>query len=430
MDVRFKAQKNLLDFAKELFQDRYSPSESLAEQDLFSLLLEVMRFLNIASVSFGKDGVVNYEMAKDHAPVILGNIGQYHEESSFSKVIEKVDLVVSKKIDLYDFETFMAEIYVDDGRIEEASDTIKILTKNMNIPGRKPSGRLYRVMGTVDFYLGHIETSKDEFERSLELCNIDNDNDCVGSAYLGLGNIYGVMSSNASAIEYYDRAFASFRETDNKKGMAKAKINLSYVFARTGEIWESNVANSESMELLFKSNDKSLLQFAYLNRTSMLIAHGEYREASESVMNTYYTCTETENRRVFHLARLAMTDIDISRQKPSFKSYIIKALGYFKRISSQIDIAHCYATLAEFHIADKNTDYAVHFMRKSIAVSLKIGDVASVVSAGIKIMRVAVIHKTNETIILKIHKIMLENLTDKRFLKMYSDIVKQFLPFI
>ena len=70
------------------------------------------------------------------------------------------------------------------------------------------------------------------------------------------------------------------------------------------------------------------------------------------------------------------------------------------------------------------------FLRKSIVISLKVGDVASMVSAGIKILRVAVIHKTNETIILKIHKIMLENLTDKRFLKMYSDIVKQFLPFI
>ena len=430
MDVRFKAQKNLLDFAKELFQDRYSPSESLAEQDLFSLLLEVMRFLNIASVSFGKDGVVNYEMAKDHAPVILGNIGKYHEESSFKKVIEKVDLVVSKKIDLYDFETFMAEIYVDDGRIEEASDTIKILTKNMNIPGRKTSGRLYRVMGTVDFFLGNLDISKDEFEKSLELCNMDNDNDCVGSAYLGLGNIYGVMSSNTSAIEYYDRAFASFRETDNKKGMAKAKINLSYVFARTGDIWESNVANSESLELLIKSGDKNLLQMAYLNKTSMLIAHGEYREASESVMNTYYISTETENRRIFHLVRLAMTDIDISRQKNPIKSYIVKALRYFKKMSSPMDIAYCYATLAEFHISDKKADYAVHFIRKSIVISLKVGDVASMVSAGIKILRVAVIHKTNETIILKIHKIMLENLTDKRFLKIYNDIVKQFLPFI
>ena len=384
MDVRFKAQKNLLDFAKELFQDRYSPSESLAEQDLFSLLLEVMRFLNIASVSFGKDGVVNYEMAKDHAPVILGNIGKYHEESSFRKVIEKVDLVVSKKIDLYDFETFMAEIYVDDGRIEEASDTIKILTKNMNIPGRKPSGRLYRVMGTVDFFLGNLDTSKDEFEKSLELCNIDNDNDCVGSAYLGLGNIYGVMSSNTSAIEYYDRAFASFRETDNKKGMAKAKINLSYVFARTGDIWESNVANSESLELLIKSADKNLLQMAYLNKTSMLLAHGEYREASESVMNAYYISTETENRRIFHLVRLAITDIDISRQKSPIKSYIVKALRYFKKMSSPMDIAHCYATLAEFHISDKKAEYAVHFIRKSIGISLKVGDVASLVSAGIK----------------------------------------------
>ena len=389
-----------------------------------------MRFLNIASVSFGKDGVVNYEMAKDHAPVILGNIGKYHEESSFRKVIEKVDLVVSKKIDLYDFETFMAEIYVDDGRIEEASDTIKILTKNMNIPGRKPSGRLYRVMGTVDFFLGNLDTSKDEFEKSLELCNIDNDNDCVGSAYLGLGNIYGVMSSNTSAIEYYDRAFASFRETDNKKGMAKAKINLSYVFARTGDIWESNVANSESLELLIKSADKNLLQMAYLNRTSMLLAHGEYREASESVMNAYYISTETENRRIFHLVRLAITDIDISRQKSPIKSYIVKALRYFKKMSSPMDIAHCYATLAEFHISDKKAEYAVHFIRKSIVISLKVGDVASLVSAGIKILRVAVIHKTNETIILKIHKIMLENLTDKRFLKMYNDIVKQFLPFI
>ena len=430
MDVRFKAQKNLLDFARELFQDRYTPSESLAEEDLFSLLLEVMRFLNIASISFGKDGVINYEMTKDHAPVILGNIGKYPEESSFSKVIEKVDLVVSRKIDLYDFESFMAELYVDDGRIEEASDTIKILTKNMNIPDRKPSGRLYRVMGTVDFFLGNLDTSKDEFEKSLELCDIDNDNDCVGSAYLGLGNIYGVMSSNASAIEYYDRAFASFRETDNKKGMAKAKINLSYVFARTGDIWESNVANSESLELLIKSRDKNLLQMAYLNKTSMLIAHGEYREASESVMNTYYISTETENRRIFHLVRLAMTDIDISRQRKPVKSYIIKALRYFKKMSSPMDIAHCYATLAEFHISDKKEEYAVHFIRKSIGISLKVGDVASMVSAGIKILRVAVIHKTNETIILQIHKIMLENLTDKKFLKIYSDIVKQFLPFI
>jgi len=428
--VKFKAQKNLLDFARELFDGKFTVDNAgLSEEDLFSILLEVMRFLNIATISFSKDGTVNYELAKDHAPVILGNIGKNGEES-FRNVIERVDLVIQKKIELYDFETFMAETYVDEGRIEEASDTIKILNKNLVKPDRPTSGRIYRVMGTVDFFLGNIDLAKAEFERSMELCDEENDNECVGSALLGIGNILSVQADNNSAAQYYDRAFSSFMEVGNKKGMAKSKINLSYAFARMGNIWDSNVANVESLNLLLKIRDKNLLQSSYLNRSSMLIAHGEYREASESIMNAYYVCMETGNKRIFHLTRLAMTDIEISRQRNPVKSYIIKALHYFKKISSLIDIAHCYATLAEYHISDRRTKDAVHYIKKSVLYSLKIHDLASIVSAGIKILRVSVIYKIDKEVILDIHGFLLENITDKRFSKMYYDIVKQFLPFI
>jgi len=428
--VKFKAQKNLLDFARELFDGKFTVDNAgLSEEDLFSILLEVMRFLNIATISFSKDGTVNYELAKDHAPVILGNIGKNGEES-FRNVIERVDLVIQKKIELYDFETFMAETYVDEGRIEEASDTIKILNKNLVKPDRPTSGRIYRVMGTVDFFLGNIDLAKAEFEKSLDLCNMDNDNDCVGSAYLGLGNVNAILGKDNLSTDLYDKAFVSFREVGNRKGMAKSKINLSYAFARIGNIWDSNVATAESLDILLKMNDKNLLQSVYLNRSSMLIAHGEYREATESIMNAYYICTETGNRRIFHLARLAMTDIEISRQRNPVKSYIIRALHYFKKISSLVDIAHCYATLAEYHISDRRTKDAVHYIKKSVLYSLKIHDLASIVSAGIKILRVSVIYKIDGKVISDINRFLLDNITDKKFSKMYIDIVKQFLPFI
>lgn len=429
--MALRISRELIDSLKELFHENENLFLTDSEQtqaDAMVMLLEIMRYLGLAKVSIESDGTVSYEPVREHAPLVVDVQGDNSGKPSMGDLMEKVNQAISGKMDMFDFETYIAENFLDQGRIEETLETIELMEKvYKHSSDSKALGRFERLKGAIHFFRGELGKAKKLFEKAESLCLDKGDTEGVGLANLGIGNILGSLNEVKEAEVAYDKAYVCFREVESTKGMAKVKGNLSYLYSRNGMIRESTTVGYEAIRMLVKLNDKNNLQNLYLNRAVMLASHGNYRDAFENTMDAYYISLETGNDRVFHLSRLQMAEIDIAlRKKNVNKQNIDNSVAFFKGMNYSNDLGFAYGVLSLYYIGISEEKLAIHNMEMCIKTYDKIKDYMGMVAIGIRLMRMMVIHKTPLPLLRKVNSQIKKTLLEDQWITMYDDYVSIF----
>ncbi len=428
----YKASDQVLDSLREIFEDQVRASPDLTETikpDAMFLLLESLRFLGIASVRVEKGGIPRYETNKGGAPIILEEQKKRKNSGKLAEILTKVDLINTGKMNLSDAEIFLAETFLQEGKVDEALDTLEILEKTqLSNQVSSSIGKISRIKGAIEFFKGDHKASIKFLEDAVRQSEITDDIDCVASSLLGLGNVYGSMGNYEEAFQKYERAYLLFKERDNLQGMARIKINQSYTYSKMGQLLRSTEANQEAIELCERVKDIPLLQAAYLNRSALLLVLGRHRDAYETTMSSYYLSLETGNKRIFHLARLSMLAIDISARKPNLEYQFLKeAIEYFEDISSEIDLAYCHDILTQYYIANALYEETRFSLRNVLDAFTKTKDYVGLEAAGITILRTMVVYGSDSSLIKETNKILTKSLEHTQLIKDYKEYVKQFL---
>ena len=428
----YKASDQVLESLREIFEDQVRASPDLTETikpDAMFMLLESLRFLGIASVRVEKGGIPRYETNKGSAPVIIEEQKKRKNVGKLAEILTKVDLINTGKMNLSDAEIFLAETFLQEGKVDEALDTLEILEKTqLSNQVSSSIGKISRIKGAIEFFKGDHKASIKFLEDAVRQSEITDDMDCVASSLLGLGNVYGSMGNYEEAFQKYERAYLLFKEENNLQGMARIKINQSYTYSKMGQLLRSTEANQEAIELCEGVKDIPLLQAAYLNRSALLLVLGRHRDAYETTMSSYYLSLETGNKRIFHLARLSMLAIDISSRKPNLDYQFLKeAMEYFEDMSSEIDLAYCYDIMAQYYVANIMYEETRFAIKNVIDMYTRIQDFVGLEAAGIKILRIMLIYQSNPHLIKEANKNFTKSLEHTQLIKDYKEYVKQFL---
>lgn len=428
----YKASDQVLESLREIFEEKVRASPDLTETikpDAMFLLLESLRFLGIASVRVEKGGIPRYESSKGSAPIIIEEQKKRKNSGKLAEILTKVDLINTGKMNLSDAEIFLAETFLQEGKVDEALDTLEILEKTrLSDQVSSSIGKISRIKGAIEFFKGDHDASIKFLEDAVRQGEVTDDIDCVASSLLGLGNVYGSMGNYEEAFQKYERAYLLFKERDNLQGMARIKINQSYTYSKMGQLLRSTEANQEAIELCERVRDIPLLQAAYLNRSALLLVLGRHRDAYETTMSSYYLSLETGNKRIFHLARLSMLAIDISARKTNLDYQFLKeAIDYFEDISSEIDLAYCYDILAQYYVANIMYEETRFAIKNVIDMYSKIQDFVGLEAAGIKILRVMLIYQSDRLLIKEANKSFTKSLEQTQLIKDYKEYIKQFL---
>ena len=428
----YKASDFLMESMKDLFADRIKLSPELTETikpETMFLLLEALRLIGIASVTISHDGSLKYSESKDMAPLIIEDQKRKRNQGKVGEFLHVLDLVGDGKMDLADAEGFLAETFLQQGKIDEAMDTIDIIEKTpiSNIVP-KNIGRIFRIKGALSFYKGDYEGSINYLNKAVEKCELSDDIDCVAFSLLGLGNVYSAKGEYEEAFQKYERSFILFKEKEFLQGMAKIKINLSYTYSKMGLLQKSTEANKEAIILSQRLNDPYLLEECYLNRSALLLVLGMHEDAYESVMNSYLLSLETMNKRVFHLSRLLILSIDIAFQRRNLTYHFIEeAVEYFNETENQIELAFCNEVVSEYYIANGMNGETKSLANITINRYAEFKDLAGVVSAGTKLLRTMVIYKTPPEIIKETYKNISHLLKNTKLNQMFKKYTSEFL---
>ncbi len=428
----YKASDFLMESMKDLFADRIKLSPELTETikpETMFLLLEALRLIGIATVTISHDGSLKYTESKDMAPLIIEDQKRKRNQGKVGEFLHVLDLVGEGKMDLADAESFLAETFLQQGKIDEAMDTIDIIEKTpiSNIVP-KNVGRIFRIKGALSFYKGDYEGSINYLNKAVEKCELSDDIDCVAFSLLGLGNVYSAMGQYEEAFQKYERSFILFKEKDFLQGMAKIKINLSYTYSKMGLLQKSTEANKEAIILSQRLNDPFLLEECYLNRSALLLVLGMHEDAYESIMNSYLLSLETMNKRVFHLSRLLILSIDISFKRKNLTYHFIEeAIQYFKESENEVDLAFCNEIIGEYYIANGMNEETRSLTNITINRYDDLKDLASLVSAGTKLLRTMIIYQSTPQLIKETYKNVLSHLKNTKLSQMFKKYTSEFL---
>ena len=428
----YKASEFLMESMKDLFADRIKLSPELTETikpETMFLLLEALRLIGIASVTISHDGSLKYSESKDMAPLIIEDQKRKRNQGKVGEFLHVLDLVGDGKMDLADAESFLAETFLQQGKIDEAMDTIDIIEKTpiSNIVP-KNVGRIFRIKGALSFYKGDYEGSINYLNKAVEKCELSDDIDCVAFSLLGLGNVYSAKGDYEEAFQKYERSFILFKEKEFLQGMAKIKINLSYTYSKMGLLQKSTEANKEALILSQRLKDPFLLEECYLNRSALLLVLGMHEDAYESVMSSYLLSLETMNKRVFHLSRLLILSIDIAFQRRNLTYHFIEeAIEYFSETENQIELAFCNEVVSEYYIANGMNGETKSLANITINRYAEFKDLAGVVSAGTKLLRTMVIYKATPEIIKETYKNITNMLKNTKLNQMFKKYTSEFL---
>ena len=332
-------------------------------------------------------------------------------------------------MNLSDAEIFLAETFLQEGKVDEALDTLEILEKTqLSNQVSSSIGKISRIKGAIEFFKGDHKASIKFLEDAVRQSEITDDIDCVASSLLGLGNVHGSMGNYEEAFQKYERAYLLFKERDNLQGMARIKINQAYTYSKMGQLLRSTEANQEAIELCERTRDIPLLQYAYLNRSALMLVLGRHRDAYETTMSSYYLSLETGNKRIFHLSRLSMLSIDISSRKPNLEFQFLKeAIDYFEDIASEIDVAYCYDIMTQYYIANSMYQETRFSLQNVLDTYSKIKDIVGLEAAGITILRTMVIYQSTHSLIKETYKTLTKSLENTPLINEYKEYVKQFL---
>ena len=428
----YKASDQVLESLREIFEDQVRASPDLTETikpDAMFMLLESLRFLGIASVRVEKGGIPRYETNKGSAPVIIEEQKKRKNVGKLAEILTKVDLINTGKMNLSDAEIFLAETFLQEGKVDEALDTLEILEKTqLSNQVSSSIGKISRIKGAIEFFKGDHKASIKFLEDAVRQSEITDDIDCVASSLLGLGNVHGSMGNYEEAFQKYERAYLLFKERDNLQGMARIKINQAYTYSKMGQLLRSTEANQEAIELCERTRDIPLLQYAYLNRSALMLVLGRHKDAYETTMSSYYLSLETGNKRIFHLSRLSMLSIDISSRKPNLEFQFLKeAIDYFEDIASEIDVAYCYDIMTQYYIANSMYQETRFSLQNVLDTYSKIKDIVGLEAAGITILRTMVIYQSTHSLIKETYKTLTKSLENTPLINEYKEYVKQFL---
>lgn len=429
--MKIRVPSDVVNSVTDSFAQKYPTlGQGNNSEEIVQAMLETMRFLGITVLEFGSDDSIRYSFSRGFAPLLVSSKEIPTGEQGFRKVAEQLELLLKKKITILDFEILLAEQFLDLTMPEETLQTLDIIEiMDPGFDSEKLESMRARANGIKEFLAGNLEESRIHFEKALEIGTEVDDMECVAASCLGLGNVHATLGEIEKANTYHERAYISYNEIGNIKGMGRSKNNLAYTSVRLGLFREAIYTWKEAIDLLTKAGDTHNLNVAHLNMGALMTTYGYYRDGMESAMNAYQIALETGNDRIFHLARVLMTTIDVySRKRPPVKRYIVEALNFMKSSGNRLNIPTCYEALALYHIYSGNTDLMFRALRKSLDGYKTNSDTHSLISAGITFMRISIIYKLPTKYMLEANKMVRDRILNKKDWERYRGVVSQFFP--
>lgn len=230
-------------------------------------------------------------------------------------------------------------------------------------------------LGLAHFDLGDSITAIKYYERSRAIFRELRDYSNEGNVLVRLGLAHAALGDARKAIEFYVQALSVFREIGNKRGKANTLGNLGNAYGDLGDIRKAIVCYEEQQAITHQIEDRPGESIVLGN---LGVAHAELGNIISAIKyfeQGLFIAHEIGNR---HGEGVALTNLGLAhaRQGDLIKAieFHLKALAIFSKIEDRPGEVNALGNLglAHFHLGE--TRKANEHYEQALVISCDIGD--------------------------------------------------------
>ncbi|WP_298518205.1 tetratricopeptide repeat protein [uncultured Kordia sp.] len=276
----------------------------------------------------------------------------------------RVNLLSSLIHQVYDLDVAQAETLLKEA--EEISNTLQY-TKGK---------------ATVNYYKGHIEIIKYNFEKSIQHFDeayklYENINDFKGMArcYASKGYAYYDSGDYTKSLVYYNKSIPLYKKSNNIKGLASTLNNIAGIYADQGKYYEAIKKYTESKDIKEKLHNLYGVAKLYTNIGGVYGEMNNYTNALENLKKAEDIYDSiAKNRKSWIL--LSNIGIIYSKQKQYDKAldYYNKSLAICEQQENKLGIADNYNKIGNIYKAQSKNEEALNLFHKALIICKDISD--------------------------------------------------------
>ena len=237
----------------------------------------------------------------------------------------------------------------------------------------------YLQKGNKKRLLGNLDEALEAYIKSAEAAKKINYASGEGTAYMSIADLYSVSDNHTNAMNYYDKAIALLRKSDNPILLGSAILNAGDEFLNRKNYPSALLYFNESGEIFDKANYR--IGKAYnLGNIGMVYANtGKNARAEKNINEAIQMLEELKDFYPISVYLLSMSDIYLEKgDKSTALSYAMRSLKLAQHYGLKQQISAANLKLSELHEKAGNPGKSFKYYKNYIVYRDSINNVKAV----------------------------------------------------
>jgi signal transduction histidine kinase len=274
---------------------------------------------------------------------------------------------------LFDAFRMLGRIYEDNNYLVEAYSWLDKALQLQDFLSYGHKLDIYLDWAIVNKKLSNYDTSKEYYQKALNLANTINDSEIKGYVYTGLGTLNGSIGEFDKALEYLVLAKKEAEKRHHTEGVIFSEVNIANVFMQSKNYKSAYTHLQTGYNLVLTTKDSTSLDYVLNTYGQVLDAEKKYQEALLCHQKALQYCEKKNNK--WMIARTLGFMADVYTQMEQYKnaeSYFNQCFIYSHYIDFQ-EHPKLLTALAYLYLKTKQTPKALEYFNKSLAMATKRG---------------------------------------------------------
>jgi signal transduction histidine kinase len=281
--------------------------------------------------------------------------------------------VLQNKDFLFDAFRMLGRIYEDNNYLVEAYSWYDKALQLQDFLSYTDKLDIYLDWAIVNKKLSNYDTTKEFYQKALNLANTINDSEMKGFVYTGLGTLNGSIGEFDKALEYLVLAKQEAEKRQNTEGVILSETNIAKVYLQAKNYNSAYSHLQKGYDLVVKTKDSVSLDYVLNAYGQISNAEKKYQEAIVYHQKALKYCEKKDDK--WMIARTLGFMADAFTKLGQYKMAEIHFNRCFE-YGAYIDFQEhpkLLTSLAYLYLKTDQTPKALEYFNKSLVLSSKRG---------------------------------------------------------
>lgn len=237
----------------------------------------------------------------------------------------------------------------------------------------------YFLKGTKKRLMGNLDEALEAYFKSAELARKTHHLVGEGESYGAIADIYSIGNNHTNAMNYYNKAIISLRQSNNSISLASVLSNAGDQFRKT-KIYDSALLYSEEAKVIFDKVNHLIGKGYSLGNIGMVYASlGKNNLAEKNINEAIRILEETQDYYPICVYLTSMADVYLNKgDNQEALNYTLRSLRLAEQYGLKEQLADASFKLSELYEKTGNLSEAFKYYKKHIAYRDSINNINSV----------------------------------------------------